>query len=140
MRTASLIILCWLSLNGTALAACDPPAPVRFASGAVATDLQGGVARGERDCFSLGVRQGQTLSITQPGIAQPNIAIQVYRPPWHIGHDDHAVTVTGTALKGAEEGADATQWQGRLPVSGSYLLVVGTIRGGDAYRLHVEIH
>jgi hypothetical protein len=140
MRTAIPGVVCWLLASGGAVAACDNPVPVRFPAGASATDLRGGVARGERDCFSIGARQGQIVSVTQPGVGHPNIAIQLYRPPWHVGHDADAVVVTGTALKGAGEGADATQWRGSLPVSGSYLLVVGTIRGGDAYRVHVEIH
>ncbi|MDR3531962.1 MAG: hypothetical protein P4L90_15610 [Rhodopila sp.] len=139
MRTASVAIICWLSLYGAAAAACAPPAPVRFAPGADATDLHGGVARGERACFSIGARKGQTLSITQPDTPHPNIAIQLYRPPWHITDEDGVASVTGTPLKGAEEGTDATQWRGALPASGNYLLVVGTIRGGDEYRLHVEI-
>ena len=139
MRTASLAIACWVSLNGSTLAACDPPAPVRFPPNAVATDLHGGIARGDVACFTIRARQGQALSVTQPDNPHSNIAIQVYRPPWHIGDDQAAVPVSGTPLNGAEDGADAKQWFGRLPVSGSYLLMVGTIRGGDAYRLHVEI-
>jgi hypothetical protein len=140
MRTASLAIACWLSLSAAAVAACDPPTPVRFPPNAVATDLHGGIVRGEVACFSMGVRKGQTLSVTQRDAPHANIAFQLYRPPWHIGHDDDAVSVTGKPLKGAEEGTDTTEWRGDLPVSGTYLLVVGTIRGGDEYRLHVEVH
>ncbi len=140
MRTASLIILCWLSFAGVGFAACDQPTPIRLPAGAASADVEGEVARGDRDCFSFGERKGLTLSITQPGNSDPNIAIQLYRPSWHIEHDDDdGVDVTGTPLKGAEDGADATQWRGELPASGVYLMMVGAIRGGDAYRLHIDV-
>src|SRR4051812_17195350 len=89
MRPAGLAFASWLFMQGIAFAACAPPVPVRFPAGAVSTDLQGGVARAERACFSITARQGQTLAVTQPGLsaatqpeeAQGNIAIQLYRPP-----------------------------------------------------------
>src|SRR4051794_9617752 len=110
MRPAGLAFASWLFMQGVAFAACAPPVPVRFPAGAISTDLQGGVARGERACFSITARQGQTLAVTQPAIqpeeAQGNIAIQLYRPPWHIDEADGTTLVRGTALLGAGEGQD----------------------------------
>jgi len=140
MRATSLTILCWLSFGGVGLAACDQPTPILLPAGAASADVEGEVARGDRDCYSFGGRKGLTLSVTQPGNSDPNIAIQLYRSPWHIEHDDDdGVEVTGTPLKGAEDGADATHWRGELPASGVYLMMVGAIRGGDAYRLHIDV-
>jgi hypothetical protein len=45
----------------------------------------------------------------------------------------------GTALEGAEEGADATDWTGTLPSSGDFSIWVGPTRGNATYTLEVTI-
>jgi hypothetical protein len=40
----------------------------------------------------------------------------------------------------AGETDDATVWQGTLPVSGKYLIVVGGTRGNAAYKLKITIY
>jgi hypothetical protein len=122
-----------------ALGACDHPKPVHFAPGAISADLTGGIPRGELDCYTIGVRQGQHLTVDQAHAADSNIVFQLYRPPWSVKTGEDGVDVTGTALPGAEDGADAKQWSGALPVRGDYLLVVGTSFGGGEYRLRIEI-
>ena len=47
--------------------------------------------------------------------------------PWH-------------RAKRTEEGRDASEWSGRLPATGAYLLVLGTSRGGGEYSVHMEVH
>jgi hypothetical protein len=135
--------------GGGALAACNPPQPVHFAHGSVSTELTGGIPRGERDCFTIGARQGQHLTVapsrpedSRAGASDSggsNIVLQLYRPPWKIATDADGVSVTGAALPGAAEGRDTREWSGALPLSGDYLLVVGTSWGGGEYRLRVEI-
>ncbi len=96
--------------------------------------------RGDRDCFVLEARKGQSLAITQPAPVDDNIVFQLYRPPWAIHRTEDVWGFSGSALPGAGETQDASTWSGTLPVSGRYLLVVGTSRGGGAYRLRIEIH
>ena len=113
---------------------------MRFAPGASSVELSGGIARGDRDCFTLGAHAGQTLVVTQPVHGDGNIVLQLYRPPWTIAQGAGAVEFAGVPLQGAEDGADAHNWHGRLPVSGAYLLVIGATRGGGDYRIKVEIN
>ena len=124
--SACIVVASALFASQPAWAGCDRPAPVRFPAGAFATDLSGGVARGE----------GQTLSVTQRKSPENNIVFQIYQPGWKItpGPD-----LSGDALKGAADGDDARAWSGKLPAKGNYLLVVGTTRGGGEYNLRIEI-
>jgi hypothetical protein len=122
-----------------ALASCDPPRPIRFALGALSTELSGGVVRGDRDCFSIGARDGQHLAIAQVNPVDRNIVVQLYRPAWKISKGADGLTVAGSALPGAGDGDDAPGWSGNLPAGGSYLLVVGTSRGSGEYHLRIEI-
>jgi hypothetical protein len=124
---------------GRANALCEKPAAVRFAAGASSAEVSGGIARGDRDCFTLGARGGQTLIVTQPVKNEGNIVFQLYRPPWKIDQGADGTDIGGQALKGAEDGADAREWSGKLPVSGVYLLVIGVTRGGGDYRIRIEI-
>ena len=43
-------------------------------------------------------------------------------------------------LAGAGEGEDATTWQGQLPTTGDYTVVVGGTRGNASYTLEVSIY
>jgi hypothetical protein len=45
----------------------------------------------------------------------------------------------GTALEGAEEGTDASDWTGELPLSGDYTIWVSPTRGNATYTLEVTI-
>ena len=130
-----------LLLNSAASAGanCDQPPAIHFARGATSAQLAGGIARGERDCFTIGVRGGQRMTVTQMDSGEGNIVLQIYRPPWRIISTPDGPTINGKALDGAEEGRDASNWAGLLPISGSYLLVLGTSRGGGEYSLSVDV-
>ncbi len=136
-RTATVL---WaLLLAPAAFAACDKPVPLRFPAGTNATSLNGGIPRGATDCFTLGARAEQRLTVTQRGRGEGNIVVQLYRPGWKIVPTPDGPDVRGKALTGAGEGDDAPSWSGPLPESGAYLLIIGTTRGGGEYRLRVEI-
>jgi hypothetical protein len=125
--------------SAAAIAApCNAPQAVRFARGQSGVEIRSGIARGEPDCLTLAARAGQRLSASV-GSVEHNVVFQIYRPGWRTTRTDSGFAVAGTALPGAGEGADASSWSGRLPTTGSYLVVVGTTRGSGEYRLHLRI-
>jgi len=132
-------------LAGLVLAALAGPAlaeptvtPIRFAPGASSGEVTGGVERGGRAIYSFGARAGQTLHLRVTAVEQ-NAAVQIWLPGATLPAGDPAGDITGTTLPGAGEGQDATTWNGRLPQSGTYLIVVGATRGGATYRLRLSI-
>ncbi|PPQ29696.1 hypothetical protein CCS01_20810 [Rhodopila globiformis] len=141
MHPLALIPAVLLALAHPAAAACDPPVAVRFAAGASSAELAGGIPRGSLDCFTVTARSGQHLAVSQRPAAGPsNIVMQIYKPGWKITRTDDGPEIAAHALPGAGEGEDAKSWYGRLPASGTYLLVIGTTRGGGEYKVKVEIH
>lgn len=100
---------------------------LQFAPGASSAQVSGAVVRGERDTYLLVARAGQSMRVSISSLEDN--AVVVLRLP---GQEERY-------LPGAGDGDDATSWQGRLPVSGTYQLVVGPTRGNTQYRLRVEI-
>lgn len=98
---------------------------VRFPRGRTTAVLKGAVVRGTRDRYILGARGGQTM-IVHITSRERNAVFQIYAPD-------------GSALEGAEDGQDATDWTGELPRSGDYEIVVGGTRGNATYTLEVTI-
>jgi hypothetical protein len=99
---------------------------IRFPKGSTSTEIQGAVIRGETDRYLLGARAGQTLTVRITS-EEDNAVFQLYRPGGR------------TALPGAAEEEDATRWNGKLPDSGDYVLVVGGTRGNAGYKLAIKI-
>lgn len=79
------------------------------------------------------------MSASQPDPGDSNMVMQIYRPPWSIAHADDSISVHGQALPGVKEGDDAKGWDGTLPASGRYLLVLGTSWGSGEYRVHIKL-
>jgi hypothetical protein len=129
-----------VGIAASAVANCEHPTALHFAAGTTGATVAGGLARGERDCFSISARTGQHLTVTQTDQGEGNIVVQIYQPPWTIVPSADGPRFRGRALEGSEEGRDAQHWTGRLPATGSYLLVVGTSRGGGEYSVRVEVH
>jgi hypothetical protein len=71
--------------SAAAAAPCDAPTPVRFAPGSDASEITGGIARGEVACFTIVARRGQHMSVSQPARDDTNVVMQIYQPPL----DDH---------------------------------------------------
>lgn len=97
---------------------------VQFAPGSNSAVLKGSVVRGERERFVLHGQAGQRLQI-QISSREDNAVFGVLQPErkqW---------------LQGAGERDDAKEWAGTLPVSGEYLIVVGSTRGNTSYKLSV---
>ncbi len=134
------LVLAAALLPGAAWAqGCARATPIQFAPGTASGGVQGGVIRGDRDCYSVSARAGQKMLVTITSV-ENNAVFQLYAPGWRLGRDgDGILAVAGRALRGAEEGADTMRWNGTLPADGPNLIVVGGTRGNAGYRLVVTI-
>ena len=120
-------------------AGCDKPASIRFRHGATSASVGGGVVRAEEVCWVLAARAGQTLDaqVTSP---DGNVVFSLYRPGYSVRPASDGPDISGPTMPGAGEQDDATAVKATLPVSGPYLFVLGTTRGGGGeYRLRVSV-
>lgn len=99
---------------------------VRFPRGRTTTVLKNSVVRGTVDRYTLGARNGQTMSVHITSV-EKNAVFTIYTP------------TGGGTLEGAGEGQDATDWSGELPQSGDYVIEVGGTRGNASYTLEITI-
>jgi hypothetical protein len=135
-----MVLLAWSVYSTAASAApCDAPSPVKFLRGSSASEIAGGIARGELACFTIAAHRGQHMTISQHASSDSNVVMQIYKPLWTIFHSPDGIRVRGRALRGTAEGEDAKAWAGALPETGRYLLVLGASFGGAEYRVRVEI-
>jgi hypothetical protein len=119
------LILCLVLLITTVTAAQRVTQRVRFARGRTTAVLKGSVVRGTQNRYILGARRGQTM-IVHITSREKNAVFTILGPD-------------GTALEGTEEGVDATDWTGDLPLSGDYAIWVSPSRGNATYTLEVTI-
>jgi len=113
--------------------------PIFFPKGSTAGSVGGHVLRGNRDLYSVTAARGQTLtvSITAP---DDNAVFQIYEPDTKVQRDpDGTLEFIGKALPAADNGDDATRWNGRLPRAGTYLIVIGSTRGNARYSIDVKV-
>lgn len=120
---ACLLGLCLLAAS--AAEARELRKTLRFEPGTSSASVEGGVIRGDRDAYELRARAGQRMKVSVTSV-ESNAAIAVLAPG-------------GKALPGADEGDDATAWEGELPATGPYRIVVGPTRGNTEYTLSVSI-
>ena len=137
-RLIGLMLIGRLVAASAVAAPCDTPRPIQFLHGAIHSEVRGGIARGEISCLVFSARAGQRMLVSVSSI-ESNVVLQIYRPGWRITRQADEFSILGTALRGAGETQEASSWSGILPVTGTYLLILGTIRGGGGYRLEIEI-
>jgi hypothetical protein len=125
MRLSIRWVVVMLMLTVVAVAQTGKVQRVRFAGGRTTAVLKGAVVRGTQDRYILGARGGQTM-IVHITSREKNAVFAILGPD-------------GTALQGAEEGIDATDWTGTLPMSGDFSIWVGPTRGNATYTLEVTI-
>lgn len=124
-------ILLSLSVNLAAQGGGSLKAPsgktqrVRFARGRTTAILKGAVVRETQDRYILGALAGQTM-IVHISSREKNAVFTILGPD-------------ATALQGTDEGLDATDWTGDLPLSGDYSIWVSPTRGNATYTLEVTI-
>lgn len=144
MRPPTSVLALVLALLPTleAAQAAEPvptPKAIFFATGSTRGTVGGQVTRGARHLYTVKALAGQimTVNVTAP---DDNIVFQVYEPGAEVTRDaDGLLQFTGSALSHAADGDDATRWSGRLPRTGSYLIVVGSTRGNARYSMDVKI-
>lgn len=114
----------------TPLALAGVHETVRFDPGTSATTIEGAVARGEVDTYTLRAKPGQIMSVSINSL-ENNAVFQIY------GN----VEDSWVGLIGADEGDDATNWRDELPGGGDgrFKIVVDTTRGGAEYTLELSI-
>lgn len=137
-----LLLLLGFAAALTAAGAAEPvptPKMIFFASGSTRGTVGGQVLRSTPHLYSLKALTGQimTVTITAP---DDNAVFQIYEPGVQIARDaDGLLQFTGTALAHAGDGDDATRWNGRIPRTGTYLVVVSSTRGNARYSIDVKI-
>jgi hypothetical protein len=134
LRTA--LILLALAAPLPALAeGCNPPQALRFAPGTSGGEAKGAVPPGMPDCLTVTARAGQVLEANISS-GDRNAVFQLYPPGWRIRQNEFGgVRVSNPMLTPP----DASRLRVTLPADGTYLFVIGAIRGGTDYTLRVTI-
>lgn len=117
-----------LSLQGmTNIALADELVKtVQFAKGEHSTTINESLIRGETQKYIFYANAGQQMTAKIFSV-ENNAVFQIRTSK---GKD---------FLLGAGEKNDAKEWAGELPVSGKYVIVVGSIRGNATYTLQLTI-
>lgn len=118
LMTAMLLILCAMTASSQER--------IKFRKGEYYTTVYGGVPRGEMYSYLVGASKGQFMTITVMS-PEDNAVFYILR------------TDTWQYMAGATEDNPTTRWEGVLPASGDYQIVVGSNRGGSEYTLQVVI-
>ncbi|EHJ47334.1 hypothetical protein DFW101_1325 [Solidesulfovibrio carbinoliphilus subsp. oakridgensis] len=126
--TFAVVALCPAGLlSPNALQAKDMK-PIAFATGANSASFKGDIEGMDRDIYPVTAKAGQTMKVT--------VTNKLKLVLFHLQLPGKA----GKYLPGAGEDDDATTWQGTLPESGTYKIIVGAMRGKDTtYTLDVAI-
>jgi len=110
------------------VAVADDKPQIGFAPGANSASLKGEIQGMDRDVYPLTAKAGQTMRV--------EVSNKLKLVLFHIqmpGKDN-------AYLPKAGEEDDATAWEGTLPESGTYKIIVGAMRGKDTrYTLDVWI-
>lgn len=98
---------------------------ISFKAGESSATVSDSVIRGERSIYVVGAKKGQTMSVEITSL-EDNAVFQIKTPG-------------GKFLADAADGDDATVWDGPLPASGDYKIIVGGTRGNASFKLTVSI-
>jgi len=115
-----------------------PPRELRAEAPSGLTRISGAVLRGETDHFIFIGKSGQRVSISITS-KEKNAVFQLYLPGYEMAPSPSA-EIKGETLPNAGEMDDATNWSGKLPRSGTYLVVIGPSRGNTNYVLTFRVY
>ena len=126
LKICSVTLLTGLLSVGT-VSATDKPA-IQFAPGKTSATVTGEIMGMDRDIYPIVAKAGQTMRV----VVKNRYKLALF----HI----QLPGAEGKYLPKAGEEDDATSWEGKLPVDGKYLIIVGAMRGKDSkYSLQVDI-
>lgn len=97
---------------------------IKFSPGKSGATLKGGIARGETMRYLLEANKGQTMSVSLTSV-EHNAAFEVLGDGGPLGNSK--------LVDGYQE------WSGKLPIRGTYAIIVSSERGGAEYTLDVSI-
>jgi len=139
MTIIPLLLLMLLSPLAAYVGNAGVAEEIRFPPGSYSTVIEQSVIRGERDLYYLTARAAQTLAVSLSAL-EHNAVFAIYPPGYAVtSGEDGCTDIKGASLAGAGESEAATTWEGLLPVSGKYLIVVGGTRGNATYKLKITI-
>jgi hypothetical protein len=139
IKKIPLVILLLVSVFAAELCFAGVNQEVRFSPGSKATVIEQSVIRGEQDLYYLTARAGQTMVVSLAAL-ENNAVFAIYQPGFKVTSDQEGFReIKGASLPKAGESDDATAWEGPLPISGKYLIVVGGTRGNATYKLTIAI-
>ena len=122
MRLSAATLILWL----LPLAAQeDRDLQIHFRPGTHSTTLHSAVVRATVDRYHLRARAGQVMQVRIDS-AENNAEFDIAKPD-------------GGYLRNAAIREGATGWNGKLPLSGEYVIEVGSTRGNADYTLKVSI-
>lgn len=113
----------WLKfalLAAVLVAPAHADTPIHFDRGKFSKKVHGAVVRGTSERFSLGAAKGQTMTIWITSL-EDNAVFQVFRKGGNLSKPE------------------LTEWSGKLPASGDYVIEVTPTRGNATFDLNVEI-
>ncbi len=134
-------LLAFLLLGALTAGVCEAgvTSEVTFEPGQDVTIIEQSIVRGDHDLYYLTAQAGQKMSVNLT-VLEKNVVFAIYKPEAAVNYDkDGTMAIKGASLPGAGEGNDAANWEGALPVSGKYLLVVAGTRGDAIYRLKITL-
>ena len=111
---------------------------LKFAPGTSSATVSDAVVRGDRNLYSITAKAGQTMQVSVSS-TEDNAVFQIYQPGAKFIKEDGDDDIKGTMLPKAGDEDDAKSWNGKLPQSGKYWIVVGGTRGNATYKLKVGI-
>lgn len=113
-----LIALCVLNTNSQER--------IKFKKGEISATVTGGIPRGEAYEYLVGATKGQFMTVTISSVENNAVFYIVSNTTYQY-------------MEGATEDNPTTRWEGVLPASGDYKIVVGPTRGGTEYNMQVVI-
>jgi hypothetical protein len=123
-QTITLILLALLTVAGWTQQ--NRVQRVNFQSGESSATVKGGVARGESITYLLGAGAGQNMTVSVTS-SEDNAVVAVYAPD-------------GRSLGEGQMTEEMDMvWEGRLPASGDYRVVVSSSRGGSSFNAYFLI-
>ena len=129
VASASFAVEAQADDNSLQSSGCAPVRQIVFKRNTTQAVVRDVLARTETRCYTFSARTGQKLGV-ELASGSGNVLFAIYQPGWNLKKGDDDIRQLGVPLRGAALDDEISHFSGRLPVSGSYLLVVGLLRGG----------